>query len=56
MAKNKEKNLCKWKKDDYADRLDRLRDIVRNPAYVCRKCGRAAREKRLLCKPVPVEE
>jgi hypothetical protein len=55
MAKEKAKKLCKWKKDEYAEKLERLREIVAAPAYVCRKCGRAAANKRHLCKPVSLD-
>jgi hypothetical protein len=51
MAK-KEKMLCKWKKDDIDKKLDTLSDIVRNPKFVCKKCGRVADKKKWLHKPV----
>ncbi|MBD3317498.1 MAG: hypothetical protein GF344_17040 [Chitinivibrionales bacterium] len=56
MTDKKEKRLCKWKKDDYAERFNKLRSIVADPTCVCRKCGRAANGKRYLCKPVSLEE
>ena len=54
MAKKekKEKMLCKWKKDDISKKLDILSDIVRNPKFVCKKCGRVADKKKWLHKPV----
>lgn len=51
---DKTKRLCKWKKSEYERELDGLKEIVREPRYVCVKCGRAARAKKRLCKPVPV--
>ena len=51
MAK-KEKMLCKWKKEDISKELDTLSDIVRNPKFVCKKCGRVADKKKWLHKPV----
>lgn len=46
-----DKNLCKWKKDAYKDKFDKLRDIVKDARFACKKCGRAAREKDRLCEP-----
>ncbi len=54
MAK-KEKMLCKWKKDDIEKKLDTLSDIVRNPKFVCKKCGRVADKKKWLHKPVALD-
>ena len=54
MAK-KAKELCKWKKDEISDKLDELSDIVRNPRYVCIKCGRVADKKKWLHKPVALK-
>jgi hypothetical protein len=51
MAKKK-KLLCKWKKDDINKKLDEFSDIVRNPEFVCKKCGRVADKKKWLHKPV----
>jgi hypothetical protein len=51
----KEKHLCKWDKDRLEDKIDALIKIVKNPGFVCRKCGRAANEKKWLCKPVPLK-
>ena len=50
MAKDR-KTLCQWKKDEIKDNFEALKEIVRSPRFVCRKCGRAAAEKRCLCKP-----
>jgi hypothetical protein len=45
------KTLCKWDKDDIKDNLKELKKIVAQPRYVCKKCGRAAKDDDLLCKP-----
>ena len=45
------KALCKWDKDEIKDNLKELKKIVANPAYVCKKCGRAAKSDDHLCKP-----
>ena len=51
MAK-KAKRLCKWKKDDINEKFDKFCDIVRNPEFVCKKCGMVADKKKWLHKPV----
>jgi hypothetical protein len=50
MAKG-QKELCKWDKDDIRDNLDKLKKLVADPRFICRKCGRAAKESDHLCKP-----
>ena len=50
MAKGN-KPLCKWDKDDIKDNLKELKKIVAEPGYVCKKCGRAAKNEDHLCKP-----
>ena len=50
-----DKELCKWKKDRIKEEIDQLRDLVREPTWLCRKCARCARDKKLLCKPVPID-
>ncbi len=49
------KELCKWKKEQYVRDLDKLKEAVGQPRYVCEKCGRAAEKKKWLCKPVPLD-
>ncbi|UCH03342.1 MAG: hypothetical protein JSV20_00635 [Candidatus Bathyarchaeota archaeon] len=34
--------------------LEQMKDLVRNPKFVCRKCGRAAQKDENLCEPVPL--
>ena len=51
MSKDK-KSICKWDKDDIKDELDKLKEIVLPPRFICRKCGRVAKESVYLCKPV----
>ena len=50
MAK-KVKILCKWKQEDITKKFDKYCDIVRNPKFVCTKCGRVADKKKRLHKP-----
>jgi len=47
----KPKKLCKWKKKDIEKRFGELVNLVSEPEYVCRKCGRAAHDKDCLCRP-----
>ena len=49
MAK-KTKELCKWKEDDINKKFEKFSDIVRNPKFVCKKCGRVADKKKWLHK------
>lgn len=50
MGKNK-KTICEWDKDEIKDDLDKLKAIVTPPKFICRKCGRVAKESDYLCKP-----
>ena len=54
MAK-KAKMLCKWKADTINKDLAEFAKIVKNPKYVCLKCGRVADKKKLLHKGVPLK-
>jgi len=45
------KRLCKWDKDDIDEKLDKLKGIVVPARFICRKCGRVAKESGYLCKP-----
>ena len=51
MAKNA-KQLCKWKPKEVADSFDKFEGIVKNPKFVCKKCGWMANKKKWLHKPV----
>lgn len=33
---------------------ERVKPFVRDPAYYCRNCGRAARAAESLCRPMPL--
>ena len=54
MAK-KEKELCKWKKEDITKKFDKYTAIVKNPKFVCTKCGRVADKKKWLHKAVALK-
>jgi hypothetical protein len=51
----KEKKLCKWKEDRLAEKLDEFMDIVRQPKFLCEKCGRVADDKKWLHKPISIK-
>jgi len=50
----KNKPLCKWPKSGYTKDLKKLTEIVQEPRFICKDCGRAAREKKWLCKSVKI--
>ena len=48
--------LCKLAKKNYLDKhLKEYQELVRDPQYVCASCGRVAKDKHYLCKPVKIE-
>lgn len=49
-------SICKLSKSEIQASLDVIAHEVRTARYICRKCGRAAHRKRLLCKPVPMPD
>lgn len=50
MSKGK-KTICKWDKDEIKDDLDKLKEIVTPAKFICKKCGRVAKDDDYLCKP-----
>ncbi len=54
MAKKKH-HLCKWKSEEIEKKLKKYCKCVKNPHYVCCKCGRVANDRELLCKPMTFE-
>jgi len=46
------KTMCKYKKEKIEENLEILKQIVKNPKFICRKCARAAKEEKYLCKPL----
>jgi hypothetical protein len=54
MAKE-EKQLCKWNENAISKNFDKYIDIVANPKFVCKKCGRVADKKKWLHKPAPLK-
>ena len=43
------KRLCNEKNLD--KKLDKYVELVKDPQYVCKKCGRAAHKAKHVCKP-----
>ena len=54
MAK-KVKRLCKWKEDDISEKFNKFIRIIREPKFVCKKCGRVADKKKWLHKAALLE-
>ena len=54
MAK-KAKKMCSWKKKDVSKDFAKFADIVRNPKFVCKKCGWVATKKNYLHKPTTLK-
>ncbi len=53
MAENVDKKFCKLTKKKYLKtNLKEYMELVKNPKFVCLKCGRVANDKKFLCKPV----
>lgn len=52
---NKDSGLCEWKNGTYLDDIELFKKIVTDFRYACKKCGRVAREKKRLCKPIRLE-
>lgn len=46
------KTLCCLDRDDIEEHLDTVAKAVAGARYICRRCARAARKKKHLCKPV----
>ncbi len=55
MAKIKT-TICKLSKAEIQESLEQIAREVQTARYLCRKCGRAAHHKSLLCKPVPMPD
>jgi len=56
MAKKGKLKLCKLVKNDYIKTsLKEYLEMIKNPKFVCSKCGRVAVEQKFLCKPVELD-
>ncbi|MBF0217364.1 MAG: hypothetical protein HQL30_10275 [Candidatus Omnitrophica bacterium] len=55
MKDMKSKTLCEIaKKTNIKKKIENYAELVKDPGYVCVKCGRAAADKGNLCKPVKI--
>lgn len=50
------KQLCKWKEEDIKEKIEKLAAIVRNPKFICTKCGRVADKKKWLHQPLGLDQ
>lgn len=51
------KKMCKLVKDDYLeDNLKEYIKLVKDPKFVCKKCGRAAKKEEMLCSPKKMKD
>lgn len=46
------KCLCEMKSKNVEEHLDEIEKLVKEPEFICIKCIRCAKEKKVLCKPV----
>ncbi|MHA1864503.1 MAG: hypothetical protein ACTSWA_12095 [Candidatus Thorarchaeota archaeon] len=44
-----EEHLCDFTRHNV---LEKIRERVKDPKYICEVCGRAANKKEYLCRPV----
>ena len=52
MGDKKTRSLCEWKGKDIEKNFKAFSSLVRSPKYACSKCGRVAKSKKNLCKPI----
>ena len=53
---DKDKTLCKWKKDSLTENFQHFAEIVSSPCYVCKRCRRVATGKKWLCSAVAIAQ
>ena len=49
--KLRNKSLCKLDKDDSKNHLDEIKELIREPRFICVKCARSAFSDKMVCKP-----
>ncbi len=47
------KHICDMVKKGVGD-LNTYKGLVKNPKFICKKCGRAAAKEESLCEPAPL--
>jgi hypothetical protein len=55
LMSSKEKTLCELKKDCLKENPQDYKKLVRDARFLCKKCGRVARDEERLCKPVSLD-
>ena len=50
------KELCKIQEELIKSDLEAYMKLVNRPKYICKKCGRVANKKKLLCKAVKLKK
>jgi len=48
--------ICEWSRSELQEHWQLLAKIVASPTFACTKCGRAANQKKWLCKPKKLPE
>ena len=46
-------HLCDMAESGHVS-LEQMKALVRNPKFICKKCGRVATKEENLCEPVPL--
>jgi hypothetical protein len=55
-----EKNICKGDHQGHLcllasdDQIERIKELTKNPNFICFNCGRVADCKENLCNPMPI--
>jgi hypothetical protein len=47
-------SLCSLSRKEIENNMDVLAEIVSSAKYICRKCARASKKKKYLCKPTKI--
>ena len=45
------KQLCKYSRCDIKKDIEHLKELVKNPEFICHKCAIVSNDKKRLCKP-----
>ena len=62
MNEKTEKHVCKGSHKGHlcvlvsAKKFDEIKELVRQPKFMCFNCGRVADDKVNLCNPMPIED
>ncbi len=55
-------NVCKGDHDGHLcvlvsqQKFEEIKELVKNPQFICFNCGRVADEEKNLCNPMPLRE